>query len=163
MAKQQDTLALDAFLSKRHDLVAIANGIVRNHAVAEELVQDSWILWSNKTYPSADAVPIFKRIVRNLARDWHRKQRREWSRMESFALLYDHAPDTERVVISRQDLLNVLRALQQLSPRSLHAFRLSRVDGMTYAAIGKQMGIAPSAAFNLVSDALVRVTLACKK
>lgn len=137
--------------------MALANKIVRNPAVAEELVQDSWIQWSSKSYPEKDAAPIFTRIVQNLARDWHVKQRREWARLESFALLYDDAPDTERVVIARMDLMNVLHALQQLPERSLRAFRLSRVERMTYAQIGEEMGIAASTAYLLVADALVEL------
>ncbi|MEM9498186.1 MAG: RNA polymerase sigma factor [Pseudomonadota bacterium] len=163
MASGSNYSGLEAFVSRRGDLVALANTIVRNHAVAEELVQDSWLQWSNKSYPSADAVPILKRIVLNLARDWHRRQRREWARFEAYSLLYDDAPDTERVVIARQDLLNVVCALQTLSSRSLHAFRLSRVDGLTYAQIGAEMGVATSTAYGLVADALVTVTLATRK
>lgn len=163
MAEGQSISALDTFVSRRNDLVALANNVVRNRAVAEELVQDSWIQWSTKSYSASDAAPIFKRIVLNLARDWHRKQRWEWARMESYALLYDNAPDTERIVIGRQDLLNVMRALQKLSSKSLRAFRLSRVEGKTYVQIGKELGVAPSTAYSLVSEALVEVTLASKK
>ncbi|MEM9911729.1 MAG: RNA polymerase sigma factor [Pseudomonadota bacterium] len=163
MALRRDTSGLEIFVDRRSDLVALANAVVKNHAVAEELVQDSWLQWSRKSYPSSDAGPIFKRIVLNLARDWHRKQKREWARFETYALIYDNAPDTERVVIARQDLVNVMQALQSLSARSLHAFRLSRVEGLTYAQIADRMGIATSTAYSLVADALVKVTLASQK
>lgn len=155
--KKQKNLALDTFLVRQRDLIALANKVVRNPAVAEELVQDSWIQWSAKSYPEQDAAPIFTRIVMNLARDWHVKQRREWARLEAFALLYDDAPDTERIVIARIDLMNVLRALNQLPHRSLRAFRLSRVEGMTYAQIGKDLGVSTSMAYRLVADALVEL------
>ncbi|MEM6891492.1 MAG: RNA polymerase sigma factor [Pseudomonadota bacterium] len=157
MPSDADSVALNTFVSRRGDLLALANKIVRNPAVAEELVQDCWIQWSLKSYPEKDAAPIFTHIVKNLARDWYVKQKREWARLESFALLYDDAPDTERVVIARMDLINVLRALQQLPERSLRAFRLSRVERMTYAQIGAEMGIAASTAYLLVADALVEL------
>lgn len=163
MAKKQNRTALDTFVSRRNDLFALANKVVRNPAVAEELVQDSWLQWSAKSYPEKDAAPIFTRIVMNLARDWHVKQKREWARLESFALLYDDAPDTERIVIARMDLMNVLRALQQLPDKPLRAFRLSRVEGMTYAQIGEEMGIAASTAYLLVADALVELALLTDK
>lgn len=163
MAKRQEIVGLKTFVDRRGDLLAIANAVVKNRAVAEELVQDSWLQWSQKSYSAAHAEPIFKRIVLNLARDWHRKQKREWARFESYALICDNAPDTERVVIARQDLLNVMRALQDLPAKSLRAFRHSRVDGLTYPQIAKEMGIATSTAYGLVADALVKVTLASQK
>lgn len=163
MAKPQDDIALDIFVSKRNDLVALANSVVRNHAIAEELVQESWLKWSTKTYPDDRAHSIFKRIVMNLARDWHRKQRRDWANLETFSLFFDNTPDTEHIVIGRQDLIIALRAMQQLPPKVLHAFRLNRVDGLTYAQIGKKMGISTTAAYYLVADALVRVTLTAER
>lgn len=163
MDRERCDIALDTFVSRRNDLVALANKFVRNQSVAEELVQDSWLKWNAKNYPSSDAGPIFSRIVVNLSRDWLRKQKREWTKLESFSLLYDTAPDTERVVIGRQDLINVIRALQKLPPNALHAFRLSRVEEMTFAQIGNEMGIAPSTAYGLVSEALIRVALITKK
>lgn len=163
LADEKDSIALDTFLNRRRDLVALANKVVRNPAIAEELVQDSWLQWSSKTYPERDAAPIFTRIVMNLARDWHRKQKREWAKLEAFSLLHDDVPDTERIVISRMDLINVLRALQKLPAKSLRAFRLSRAEGMSFAEIGKQMGIAPSTAYGLVSEALIQVAVATQK
>lgn len=154
--------ALSVFLDRRSDLVALAQAIVKNRAVAEELVQDSWISWSGKSYPDNKAEPIFKRIVLNLAKDWYRKQKTELKRMDAYALFYDDAPDTERVCIARQDLMNVIFALQKLPARSLRAFRLSRVDGLTYAEIGERMGVATSTAYGLVAEALVQVTLAAQ-
>lgn len=155
--------ALTEFLDGRSDLIALAQAIVKNRAVAEELVQDSWISWSGKSYPDDKARPIFKRIVLNLAKDWYRKQKTEKIRMDAYALLYDDAPDTERVCIARQDLMNVLFALQKLPPKALRAFRLSRVEGLTYAEIADHMGIATSTAYGLVADALVHLTLAAHK
>lgn len=160
MANDKDNIALETFVSRRNDLVALANTVVRNYAVAEELVQESWIKWSKKDYPSSEAAPIFARIVMNLARDWHRKQKREWAKLEAFSLLHDHVSDTERIVISRLDLLDVLAALSALPPRSLRAFRLSRVEGMNFVQIGKKMNVAPSTAHRLVSEALIRVAVA---
>ncbi|MEM9911594.1 MAG: RNA polymerase sigma factor [Pseudomonadota bacterium] len=163
MAGRQVDIALDTFVTRRNDLVALANRVVKNRAIAEELVQDSWIQWSSKTYPNGDASPIFSRIVLNLSFDWLRKQKREWTKLEAFSLLYDSSPDTERVVIARHDLLNVMRALQQLTPRSLRAFRLSRVEEMTFAEIGQEMGLATSTAHRLVSEALIKVALVTQK
>ena len=163
MVERQGNIGLNTFVRKRGDLIALANKVVRNHAVAEELVQDSWIQWSSKSYPNRDAGPIFSRIVLNLSFDWLRKQKREWAKIEAFSLLYDNAPDTERVVIARQELLNVMGALQKLPPRSLRAFRLSRVEEMTFAEIGKDMGLSTSTAYRLVSEALIQVALVTQK
>lgn len=163
MSCKNEIPALSTFINRRHDLVALANAVVKNHAVAEELVQDSWLKWCSKAYAEADAEPIFKRIVLNLAKDWHRKQKREWARFETYSVVLDNAPDTERVVIARQDLINVIKAMEVLPDRPLHAFRLSRVEGLTYPQIAERMGVATSTAYSLVTQAFVKLTLASQK
>ncbi|MEM7189482.1 MAG: sigma factor-like helix-turn-helix DNA-binding protein, partial [Pseudomonadota bacterium] len=63
----------------------------------------------------------------------------------------------------RQDVINVMKALNRLPDRSLRAFRLSRIEGLTYAEIAARLGVATSTAYGLVADALVEVTLAANK
>ncbi|MEM9911611.1 MAG: RNA polymerase sigma factor [Pseudomonadota bacterium] len=149
----------DAFLRERKSLIALACTIVNNEAVAEDLIQDSWLRWSGKTYPSDKARPILRRIVANLAKDWQKKQRNERHALSAHLLTLDNAPDTERVVIAKQDLERVVVALGELPPKMLKAFSLHRVEGLTYVQIGKEIGTVPSRAFTLVEEAMVHLAM----
>ncbi|MEM0944261.1 MAG: RNA polymerase sigma factor, partial [Pseudomonadota bacterium] len=128
-------------------------------AIAEELVQDSWLRWHGRSYPEADAPSIFRTIVANLARDWWRRQRRERVGQQALALVAETAPGTERVVIARDDLARVVAALEKLPPRTRAAFRMSWHDGIPLAEIGRKLGVSKPRAHQLVHRALVALAL----
>ncbi|MEM9370733.1 MAG: sigma-70 family RNA polymerase sigma factor [Pseudomonadota bacterium] len=150
---------LSAFITSRRDLVALAHSIVGNRSIAEELVQDSWLIWSRKDYPHDRAAQILKRIVLNLARDRYRRNRIEWKFLANGLVQQEPVPDSERVYIARETLEQVVAALSELPERTLAAFRMRRLDGKTYAQIAEQLGIAPSRAHQLVCNALVHIAL----
>lgn len=77
MSEQTVDPGLRCFVDDRDRLIAIACRIVDSRAVAEELVQESWLRWDARDYPADKAAPIFRSIVANLARDWRRRQRTE--------------------------------------------------------------------------------------
>lgn len=159
MAKEFAEAELLAFMDEREDLLALACAVVGNSAVAEDLVQDSWMRWQSHRYPNSRARPILRRIVRNLALDWHRRQRAERNGLAATRLLVDKAPDSERILMARQDLVEVARVLSELPERTLAAFRMYRIEGFTYAEIAKELDVAPSRAHQLVRNALVHMAL----
>ncbi|MEM7236893.1 MAG: sigma-70 family RNA polymerase sigma factor [Pseudomonadota bacterium] len=150
--------ALRSFVEERERLIATACRIVDSRAVAEELVQDTWLRWQQRGYPSEDAKPIFRSIVANLARDWLRRQRRERDFLKRHAEVDEDRRDAERIVIARQDLKKIVRALDQLPPRVVSAFRMSRVDGLTYAEIAARLDTVPSRVHGYIFKALTHVT-----
>lgn len=151
--------ALETFVRDREKLILAACRIVDSRAVAEELVQDSWLRWRNRGYPADKAEHIFRRIVRNLALDWRRRSMTERQVVQAQVLLQDTSPDSERILSSRQELRAAVKALEELPGRTLRAFRLHRIHGRPYAAIAEEMSISPSTAFKLVEDAMVHVVL----
>lgn len=154
-----DSAALRTFLDDRRSLVALACSIVENQSVAEELVQESWLRWHEKDYPAKDARYIFRRIVSNLSLDWGRRRSREYALLKEQAHTVQYAPSTEQIVIAREDLIQVIRSLQQLPRRSVTAFRLHMFSGKTYAQIGTKLGISRSRAYELVEDTLVHLAM----
>ncbi|MDA5556447.1 RNA polymerase sigma factor [Shimia sp. MMG029] len=150
---------LDTFVDERDRLIAAAYRIVDSHAVAEELVQESWIRWHAKQYPAEHTRPLLLRIVKNLAIDWHRKRRIEFEAIETQRLLDETALDAERVVLARQQLHNVIKLVETLPPKVRLAFRYSRIEGMTLKEVGKRLGVSESRASQLVSDAIVRLVV----
>lgn len=159
MAETGNDIALTTFVTKRHELLTLAQAVIGNKAIAEEIVQESWLLWNTKNYPVDRAAPIFKRIVLNLARDLYRRQRREWASFRTHDLVQEHAPDTERTYAARQTLQQVVDALSLLPERTLAAFRMHRLDGLTYVQIAKRLDVVPSRAHQLVCNALVHLAL----
>lgn len=151
--------AANDFLEERENLIAIARSIVRDHAIAEELVQESWLRWHKHDYPEIKARSVFRRIVANLAKDTFRRRQRE---RELLGFVDWHglsAPDSERIYIARQDLLVAVRALQELPARTVKAYRMHCMDGMTCAEIGRSLNLSRSRAHALVEDAIVHVTI----
>ena len=157
MKKDSDHPSLAPYLRERSDLVALARAAVGNAHVAEDLVQDCWLRWSQREYPKDQARPILTRILKNLTIDWHRRRRREFEALETQRLLQISSPDVERVMIARQRLEKVIDALQELPPKTLLAFRYSRFDCLTLKETGRRLGVSESRASQLVADAVIRI------
>lgn len=159
----QPNSALEIYLRDRRSLLALACSIVEDQAVAEELVQESWLRWHDKGYVERDARPIFRRIVSNLALDWGRRQTREAVVLGQQALFQAQSPCSEHVVIARQDLVLVISALRELPRRHVTAFRLRMFSNDTFVQIGKKLGISRSRAYELVEDTLVHLALSIEE
>ncbi|MEM8823943.1 MAG: sigma-70 family RNA polymerase sigma factor [Pseudomonadota bacterium] len=151
--------ALQTFLKDRESLIAMACRVVESRAIAEELVQDTWLRWDKRSYPADKARPIFRRIVANLAIDWTRSRKTERQVLSELLLADSPSVCSERVVIARQDLRRVIDALDQLPRRSVKAFRMRFIDGLTSAEIGRRLGISLSRAHALTEEALVQIAL----
>lgn len=158
-ARTQDD-GLQTYLADRERLISLAVRIVHSRAVAEELVQESWLRWDRRSYPADKATPIFRRIVRNLAFDWLRRDNMEKSILDSIDLVYDDPRDAERVVIARQDIIRLIRALEELDPRVVKAFRMHRFEHKTMAEIAADLGTVPSNVHGYVVKALTHITAA---
>lgn len=151
--------AADIFVYERDDLLALARSIVGQREVAEDLVQESWLRWHHSDYPPDKAKPIFARIIRNLAVDWHRRRRVEARNYKMHALVRGETPDTERIVIARDQVRRVAAALRDLPPQTVTAFRLSRVDGLTYQQTADQLGTSKASVHRMIAAALVRIVV----
>lgn len=159
MAVRNDTAETRGFTENRDDLLALARAILRDDAAAEDIVQEGWIRWSGRRYPIAATRQMLRRIVKNLAIDQLRRRRREGDILRDLAFDGEAAPDTERVVSARADLETVAAALAEMPERTRLAFRLSALDGLTYAEIAARLEISRPRAHQLVRSALVKITL----
>lgn len=151
--------ALETFQQERELLISIACSIVHSRAIAEELVQDSWLRWGEQTYPQDKALPIFRKIVANLARDWYRRRRTETVILADQDRETQYHLDAERVMIARDDLGKIVAALAELPPRTVDAFRMSRIDGLTYAQIAQRLDTVPSRVHAYVVKTLAHLTI----
>lgn len=144
---------------ERNDLVALARSLVGHEDIAEDIVQECWLRWHNRHYPAEQAKPIVIRIIKNLAADWHRRRTIEARHYRIHAMLRGDVPDTERVVVARQQLRLVVEALSVLPEQTLEAFRLHRLEGMAFVEIGDRLGISKAGAHRLVAKALAHIVL----
>lgn len=151
--------AIATFLQDRERLIAIACGIVKNRAVAEELVQESWLRWQEHNYPAHKARSIFGRIVANLARDSYRRRQTETRLIKEIVWEGGFEADSERLCIVRQDLCAVVQALLELPERTVTIFRMHCADGLNCAEIGRRLGLSRSRTHGLLEDAMVHVML----
>lgn len=160
MCAQPFAPGLKTFVDEREKLIATALRIVESHAVAEEVVQESWLRWQKQGYAAKDASPLFRSIVRNLALDWRRARTREVKSLPDLAALSGDLPCSERTVIARDELNRVVTALRKLPPRTRQAFRLRFVDGLTYEKVGNRIGLSLSRSRTLIETAMLEISLA---
>jgi RNA polymerase sigma factor (sigma-70 family) len=156
-----DSLRLDLFLAHRSALIDYAQPIVGCRARAEDVVQEAYLRFAAATdrEPADDRIlqPVgyLYRIVRNLAVDWARhlaqEDRPPPAVMEKVA---SAAPSPERAALDRDQLRIVVTALAELPPRTRLAFELHRLQGETFHAVARRLGISVGLAHRLVKDAL---------
>lgn len=151
---------VDVFLHNRERLIALACGIVRDMPLAEDLVQESWVRWQLGNYAKTDARPLFRTIVANLAKDALRRQRTERNYLETLVQSAEEHRDAERVCMARQELATIVTALQQMPPRHVAAFRMRRIDGLSYPEIARRLDTVPSRAYDYVAKVVAGLTVA---
>ena len=90
----------------------------------------------------------------------HRRSRAQgWGRLDPLEDFPDPLDDLspERVLIGRQAVDRVSRALQELPPRARQAFLLHRFEELTYSVIAQRMGISVKAVEALMTRAMQRL------
>jgi len=76
---------------------------------------------------------------------------------EGWSSLPDERPSPEREVRGRDDLATVQAALLELPERSRQVFRAVRIDGLTYQAAARRLGISESSVQKHLARALLHV------
>jgi RNA polymerase sigma factor (sigma-70 family) len=107
-----------------------------------------------------DPVRYLFRIARNLFVDAQRSRGRERALIDADADLdskSDSRADPERTLAGKQRLERALAVIDDLPPRCRQAFRLHRFDGLSYAAIAREMAISPSMVEKHIAEAILRL------
>lgn len=147
-------------MSDRARLIALACKTVDSHAIAEEIVQESWLRWQGRGYSPTEARPLLFRIVANLAKDWRRSRTIEITVLSELHKSQSHAPSSETAVIARNELALVLRALRRLPARDFRAFRMRMLEGRPYKEIAARLGLSVSHTHSVVERVMVEIGLA---
>jgi RNA polymerase sigma-70 factor (ECF subfamily) len=151
---------LALYLEHRGSLVNYANGIVRDRAGAEDVVQEAYLRFSSASgdvRPIASPVSYLYRIVRNLALDWVSRSSDVPPAGESVILeeVPHEAPTAEDVLYYRDELRLLADALAELPERTRIAFNMYRLEGHTLQQVADRLGVSVVRAHQLVKDAIL--------
>lgn len=142
--RRGDTSAFDViFRTWYGPLVGTAERMLRDRAVAEELVQDVMLeLWRRRETLSSDGsaqaylFQATRNRVLNHLRHLKIEQREPEVRGESSS-----TPPADAALVQQELSTAVQRAVQALPDRCREVFELSRVHGLKYAEIAHALGI----------------------
>ena len=157
MRRERELLAL--YIAHRGALVSYANGIVQDHARAEDVVQEAWERVSAIAQHQSLSEPLryFYRVVRNLALDGRRARKRELLRGDRFLpdiaeSVADDAPSPEAETSLREELQIVLESMAELPERTRLALTLHTVEGLKLRVVAERMGLSVSYTQQLVAE-----------
>ena len=136
-----------------------ANGIVRDRASAEDVVQEAYLRFSAaaKDDQIVNPVSYLYRIVRNLAVDWTRRTSFEAPKVAAPLLdsVASDAPSAERILFFRDELRVISDALTELPERTRVAFMMYRLEGKTLQVIADHLGVSVVRVHQLVKEAIL--------
>jgi RNA polymerase sigma-70 factor, ECF subfamily len=157
-----DEEAFRTLLERRWpSLLSFAVGMVERRAVAEDLVQETFVqVWARRAEWSSggSARAYLYRVTRNLALNAER-DRRVRSRWEAEQRATTRSPpsalgDPARDLTSSTLRAEIDAAIQALPERRREVFVLSRFHGLSHREIAEAMGIAPQTVANQMRMAL---------
>jgi RNA polymerase sigma-19 factor, ECF subfamily len=134
----------ELFRSSYARLVRMAMSVVRDQAVAEELVQDVMLeLWRRRTQLALDvSVQAYvMRATRNRALNHVRHEKVEQRGAVLAAAENPRAPAATHRVEAGELEAAYRSALDELTPRCREVFEMSRVQGLRYTEIAQTLGI----------------------
>ncbi|GGZ32668.1 RNA polymerase sigma factor [Asticcacaulis endophyticus] len=142
-------------------LFSHVRGRVRSHSDAEDIAQESWARVAGALAGEGigNIRAYIYSIARNLTVDHYRRQSRNpvVEVDEAFYLnVADLKPNPETQLLTRDELRRMNAIITAMPARPRQIFRLSRIEGMSYADIGRKLGLSRQA----VQEHMVRALLA---
>lgn len=159
------------FLAHQAEVRAYLSRTLRDADAAADLTQETFLRFvehGGRNAPEAggDGTVVLQprsylfRMAYHLAIDHLRRRKREGISVlaeEGWSNLPDERPSPEQELWGRDDLARVQTALAELPERSRLVFRAVRIDGLTYQAAARRLGISESSVQKHLSRALVHV------
>ncbi len=159
---------LDAYMSRRADLVRYFAARLRSVAAAEDLVQDLYLrvagleLSEPVDNPSANLYRLASNLMLDRLRSGQRSGARDaaWllsHRVEVGGESVADAPTAEQSVFARQRLALAAEAIAELPPKTRRAFELHKLEGLTQEETAQALGVSRKTVEKQVSTALQRL------
>lgn len=157
----RDTSILALYVAQRGKLVDYAQSIVRDRALAEDVVQEAWLRLTTLAEGRVLEEPVgyLYRVVRNLALDGRRRATRQEGvfRQEAVTTLEDaadQAASPELQVAAKDELRLLTLAMAELPERTRIALEMRRFGGCKLKEIADHLGISVTVAHELVAQGL---------
>jgi RNA polymerase sigma-70 factor (ECF subfamily) len=149
-------------MEHRPALIEYAAGFVGSRAQAEDVVQEAWVRLDAAVQkrPIHEPLAYLYRIVRNLAIDERSAAARERRVFvdpdsgEAAASAQFTGPTPEGVAHYKDELRQLLQAMEALPERTRIAFQMHRLGGYKLREIAEHLGISVPLAHALVVDGL---------
>lgn len=152
----------DLFRRHSRDVNRYLQRRVSSKEVAADLTQDLFLRLLTRQLPDivSDRKGYLLRAASNLAIN-HNKRERLISFGDPNALndVADDTPSAERILLSRQELYIVASVLAEIPPVQREIFILSRLEGWTFDAIGKRLGMPLQTVHGQMARVLTRLQL----
>jgi RNA polymerase sigma-70 factor (ECF subfamily) len=102
-----------------------------------------------------NAGAYLRRMARNFVLETHRRDQVSDRNLGQLKILNGESADftPEDIIASKQELNRLDAALAQLKPKQRVALLLHRIDGLSFAAIARELDMSPSGARQLVETA----------
>lgn len=126
----------------------VAHRVLGRPDLAEEATQETFIrAWrmQERIDPSRPLAPWLATIARRIAIDIHRRE----ARRPTTPLGPDDAPSVvvdAALMVEIETLDRLRRAIRTLAPEDAELIRLHHLDGLSYAEVGRRLGIAEGTA-----------------
>lgn len=152
----------DLFLRYSRDLTRFLRRRVSSPEVAADLTQELFLklMTARPSTVIHDRRGYLFRAASNLAIN-HNRREKLLQFDDGFLLesIEDETADPERILLSRQELALVAQVLAEISPVQREIFLLSRLDGLTYAAIGQRLGMPMQTVYSHMVRILLRLQM----
>jgi RNA polymerase sigma-70 factor (ECF subfamily) len=159
---------LDAYLSKRDDLVRFFAARLRSLSAAEDLIQDLYVRVASLDPAQRVENPsaFLYRLASNLMLDRLRSDRRSGARDSAWLQSQTvevggqgvaDEPSAEQSVAAKQRLARVGRAIAALPPKTRRAFELHKLEGLTQEDTARALGVSRKTVEKQISAALQRL------
>lgn len=151
---------ISAFAKMRPRLQAVAKARTGCSATAEDLMQDTWLKLENAGLEDnaiRNPAGFITRVAQHAVTSHLRNQRRRNEIDDELTdILWENCDlvSPERVLIGRQNLKAVRKALDELPEKTRTIFLMNRIDGISHRQLAELHGITSEAVYYHIRRAL---------